>query len=167
MFGNNTKKDVKSNTLPSMPSPSGHSLNSVVEGTIIEGDIRTESDIRIDGNLSGTLNCKGRVIIGPKGVVEGDIRCENALIEGAFHGLLSCNDTLTVNETASITGDINTDKLVVHSGATFNVNCNMGVKNATKNHAEKKQEIKLTPGATDKKPAKDEIISFVEDPIKK
>ena len=37
-------------------------LNRIVEGTIIEGQINSESNIRIDGFLKGTVNTKGRFL---------------------------------------------------------------------------------------------------------
>ena len=156
MFGNNnSKKETKSNII--VPQNNSHALNSVVEGTSFEGDIKSDSDIRIDGKLTGSLDCKGKVIIGPKGAIDGDIRCQNALIEGSFSGLLSVADTLTVNQTAKIKGDINTEKLVVHSGAEFNVACSMGSS--------------IKPKAAPKKVSLDskreEVISFADNPISK
>ncbi len=158
MFGNNkdNKKESKSNI--SVPQSSSHALNSVVEGTVFEGDIKSDSDIRIDGKLIGSLDCTGKVIIGPKGAIDGDIRCNNALVEGSFSGLLSVQDTLTVNQSAKITGDINTDKLVVHSGAVFNVSCSMGSAKAGK----KDRPIKVPLESPAKK---EELISFTDNPI--
>ena len=124
MFGTNGKKETKMSAITTPTSV--HALNSIVAGTMVDGTIECESDIRIDGKLKGSLNCDGKVIIGPSGFVDGDIRCEHAVIEGKFEGLLIVKDTLNVKENAHIKGDINTDKLVVHSGASFNVNCNMG-----------------------------------------
>ena len=158
MFGNkDNKKESKSNII--VPQSSSHALNSVVEGTVFEGDIKSDSDIRIDGKLIGSLDCAGKVIIGPKGAIDGDIRCNNALVEGSFSGLLSVQDTLTVNQSAKITGDINTDKLVVHSGAVFNVSCSMG---STANKPGKKDRPTKVPLES---PAKEELISFTENPI--
>ena len=55
MFG--SKKPVETN---SMSSPTGGgnpmALNSLVKGTIVEGTVSSESDIRIDGNIKGTLS---------------------------------------------------------------------------------------------------------------
>lgn len=127
MFGN--KKDEKSTMNTSTPTPGGGAstaINSIVTGTKIEGTIDAGSDIRIDGELIGTLNCKGRIIIGPQGVVKGDINCQNGVIEGKFNGNLTVKETLNVRETAKIEGDVNTNKLVVQPGAVFNVSCNMG-----------------------------------------
>ncbi len=121
MFGNKNEKQSVSNGTP----VSNNVSNSIVEGTIINGDIIASNDIRIDGALVGKLDCKGRVIIGPQGKVEGDIICINAIIEGSFKGNLNVKELLTVKETGMISGEIVTDKLQVQNGAVFNVTCTM------------------------------------------
>lgn len=107
-------------------TPSQGGINMLVHGTFIEGTIKADNDIRIDGQLNGTLLCKGKLIIGPTGKIEGEVTCTNAVIEGGFSGTLKVEELLSVRETAKITGDISTDKLTVQSGASFNVNCTMG-----------------------------------------
>ena len=130
MFGNKKKETtVASNN---NTTPTANSNNSIVIGTKIEGNIIASSDIRIDGELSGTLECSGKVIIGPEGKIKGDINCQNAVIEGSFDGKLICQDVLNVRESATINGDIFTDKLIVQSGAIYNVNCQMGRVQNTK-----------------------------------
>ncbi len=125
MFGNKNKENTTSTI--SNVSPNSNALNSLVKGTRIEGTISSDSDIRIDGTIKGTLNCKAKVIIGPTGVVEGEIVCENALIEGQFTGKLNVNGLLHLRETADISGDVTISKLIVDPGAMFNVtSCNMG-----------------------------------------
>lgn len=120
---NNKKENQKIDTTASTNSGSN---NSVVAGTKIEGKINANSDIRIDGELLGTLNCKGRVVIGPDGNVEGDIDCQNAIIEGRFTGKLKVTDLLNVKENAKIHGDVITGKILIQAGALFNGTCSMG-----------------------------------------
>lgn len=121
MFG--TKKTGPTNT-PSSLSP--NSINSLVKGTKVEGTIHADNDFRIDGQLKGSLNCKGKVIIGSTGTVSGDIACQNAVIEGSFDGNLKVNELLAVKETANVTGDVTAGTVNVDSGAVFNVTCNTG-----------------------------------------
>ena len=123
---NNTKTDLKGKTNGLITSASSTSSNSLVQGTNIEGTVQADKDIRIDGTLKGSLNCKGKVIIGPTGFIMGDVQCENAVIEGRFEGVLLVNDILHVKETARIEGDVTTQKLVVQPGSIFNVKCKMG-----------------------------------------
>ncbi|MCB0583732.1 MAG: polymer-forming cytoskeletal protein [Phaeodactylibacter sp.] len=129
MFGGNNKKEAsKGKSSSFMPAAASHALNSLVNGTVVEGTVKSESDIRIDGTIKGKLFCDAKVIIGPTGFVEGEIRCQNAVIEGKFQGNLQVAELLNVRETASISGEVATNKLIVQSGATFNVSCSMGGK---------------------------------------
>ena len=121
MFGTS-----KSSEEPKTPSIAG-ALNALVKGTLVEGTVRCESDLRVDGTIKGKLTCKSKVIIGPTGVVEGEIECQNAVIEGRFKGVLTVSELLNVRETAEVDGEITTNKLLVQSGARFNVSCKMEV----------------------------------------
>ena len=127
MFGSKKKESTanNSNSKGKMLPSSTPSINSLVEGTFVEGTIRSENDIRIDGSVKGTLNCKAKVIIGPTGVFNGEINCQNSMIEGSFQGKLNVKDHLQIQESAKIEGEINTDKLSVQPGAIFNVSCEM------------------------------------------
>lgn len=134
MFGSNKKKQpaATNNSAPVVRTTSTQSstttsaINSIGQGTKIEGTITSDSDIRVDGELNGTLNCKGRLIIGPKGSIDGNIDCRNAVIEGKFKGTLHVVELLNVKESAHIDGEVSTGQLVVHSGANFNVSCATG-----------------------------------------
>ena len=88
MFGSKKNKEVNTNKDSGLVSSKSGSLNTLVKGTSIKGDIKAESDIRVDGKIDGTLTCNAKVIIGQTGVVEGEITCVNAVIEGRFDGNL-------------------------------------------------------------------------------
>ena len=124
MFGNSKETEDSKKALPSSP---GSALNALVKGTAIEGTIRCDSDLRVDGVIKGKLSCQSKVIIGPTGAVEGEIRCQNAVVEGRFKGTLYVTELLNVRETAEVEGDITTHKLIVQSGAKFNVACKMEI----------------------------------------
>ena len=103
-------------------------INRIVEGTLIEGEIRCESNIRIDGSFVGNLTTKGRLVIGPAGRIEGTVHCQNAEIEGLVKGKLFVQQMLSLKGTAKVEGDIFTDKLAVEPGSSFTGACNMGAK---------------------------------------
>ena len=129
MFGNNKNETTKPKTTSFTSSPT-NSLNSLVKGTTIEGTVSSESDIRIDGRIKGQLFCEAKVIIGPSGTIEGEITCQNAVIEGNFQGTITVKELLIVKESAKVSGDVKTVKLVVSEGANFNGNCSMPGKGA-------------------------------------
>jgi len=101
-------------------------LNRIVSGTTIEGEIKTDSNIRIDGTVNGTIAAKGRLVVGASGTIEGDVICENADIEGKIVGKISVNGLLSLKSTARLECDITTKKLAIEPGAVFTGNCTMG-----------------------------------------
>lgn len=101
-------------------------LNRIVEGTNIEGDIKSDSNIRIDGYLKGTLSVKGRLVLGPTGKIDGNINCKNADIEGKLNGTIEVDELLSLKSTAKLQGEISTNKLAIEPGALFSGNCKMG-----------------------------------------
>jgi cytoskeletal protein CcmA (bactofilin family) len=116
MFGSKQSNDPGKSAKPVSIS---HSLNSVVEGTFVEGKLKATSDIRVDGTIKGELNCDAKVIIGPSGVIEGTVKCANAVIEGRFDGNLTVSELLNIRESAKVMGDVTYGKLIVQSGAVI------------------------------------------------
>lgn len=135
MFGS-TKNTDDNKSVASIGS--GNNINAFVKGTVVEGNVRCESDLRVDGTIKGKLTCNAKVIIGPSGVVEGEIRCQNAVVEGRFKGIMHVSELLNIRETAEVDGEITTNKLLVQSGAKFNTVCKMESGNGTMKHTDGK-----------------------------
>lgn len=100
--------------------------NHINSDTVIEGTIKAKGNLRIDGTLKGDLECQGRLVVGSTGIIEGDIRCENAEVEGTLKANISVTDLLTLKSTAKVHGDIITKKLAIEPGAAFTGSCSMG-----------------------------------------
>jgi cytoskeletal protein CcmA (bactofilin family) len=101
-------------------------LNRIVEGTIIEGDIKSDSNIRIDGYVKGIITVKGRLVLGPTGKIDGNVYCKNADLEGKLNGIIEVDQLLSLKTTAKLQGEISTNKLSIEPGAIFSGNCKMG-----------------------------------------
>lgn len=99
--------------------------NRLVEGTIVSGDIISQTDFRLDGELKGNFSSNGKIVIGPLGSVRGDIVCKNADIEGRFEGKIQVLEILNVKSKASIHGEVVCGKLAVEPGAEFSASCTM------------------------------------------
>ena len=110
---------------------SGSTYNALTQGSIITGNITSENDFRIDGEVQGDMLCKGKVVIGGTGVLKGKIACANAEIIGSVLGDILATDTLTLRASANVTGNIKTKILVVEPNAVFNGNCSMKENVAT------------------------------------
>ncbi len=100
-------------------------INMIGVGTEITGDVNSNGDIRIDGNLTGNLYTKGKVVIGESGKVKGEIFCKNADLEGVIEGKINVTQLLSLKASAKVNGDINTSKLAIEPGSRFTGNCSM------------------------------------------
>ncbi|HZY25996.1 MAG TPA: polymer-forming cytoskeletal protein [Bacteroidales bacterium] len=100
-------------------------INLISTGTDITGDIKSNGDIRIDGSLTGNLNTKGKVVIGPTGKVKGEVICKNSEVAGIIEGKIIVGQLLNLKASSRITGDIITVKLSIEPGALFSGNCKM------------------------------------------
>lgn len=104
--------------------------NRVSKGALIEGEIRSEADIRVDGRVNGLLNCNAKLVIGPTGVVDGEVHCKDASIEGRMLGVMHVSGTLSLKKTANIEGEIFYKNLAVEEGA--NVSGTLTMSGSTK-----------------------------------
>ncbi|MDR1678663.1 MAG: polymer-forming cytoskeletal protein [Prevotellaceae bacterium] len=104
----------------------GLAHNVLAGGSLLKGNIVSDSDFRVDGTVEGKIQCSGRVVIGPKGEIIGDIECNNADIMGNLKGNIVVTDTLSLKSTANVRGDIKTKVLIIEPEAVFCGTCDMG-----------------------------------------
>jgi cytoskeletal protein CcmA (bactofilin family) len=111
-----------------------NSSNVIGKGTVLEGNLETYGNIRIEGRINGNIKSKSKLALGTGSHVEGNISAQNADIEGEVKGRVDISELLVLKSTAVVHSDIVTGKLVVEPGAVFNGTCKMGVS----------KDIKLT-----------------------
>lgn len=108
-----------------MPVVNVNEVSRISTGTVIKGEINSPNDIRIDGVFEGKIFSKGRVVVGEKAEIKGDIVCDNVDFWGKMTGSLFVRDTLTLKDTCSVNGDLHVQRLVVELGAHFDGTCKM------------------------------------------
>ena len=102
-----------------------NSISRISAGTIIKGEITSPYDIRIDGTFEGKVQTKGRVVVGEKANVQGDIICGNIDRWGKVDGNVFVKDTVALKEGCVVNGNLHVKRLSVELGSTFNGNCRM------------------------------------------
>lgn len=103
-----------------------NSTNTIGKGTVLEGNIETYGNIRIEGKVIGNVKSKSKIALGNSSNVQGNIIAQNADLEGEVKGRVEISEMLILKATAVVNGDIITGKLVVEPGAVFNGTCKMG-----------------------------------------
>ena len=108
-----------------MKEPESPAINLLSNGTVVKGEITVNGDFRIDGTFTGSIKCKGKVVIGSTGIIEGEIECQNADFSGQVKATVLVSELLTLKSTARFDGDITTNKLAIEPGAVFSGQCKM------------------------------------------
>jgi len=124
---------MKNNELNGQP-------NRIERSTKITGEIVSEADFRIDGTLEGTITTSGKVVIGKEGVINGNVNCSFADVEGKFSGKIEVKESLSLKSTSSVEGEVIIGKLIVESGASFNAKCSMRSAKEVKSISEKREK---------------------------
>ena len=96
--------------------------------TVFQGTIRTKNSLRVDGKLEGGVAEADGIVIGEKGVIQGDISGRIVVVGGKVTGNITASHSLEILSQAQVYGDINTASLSIGDGATFEGNCVMATE---------------------------------------
>lgn len=94
-------------------------LNLIGAGTTVDGKIRTQGSLRIDGKLTGEVHAAENLAVGLTGEVEGAVNGRNVTVGGKIKGNITAVDKLVLEGKAVVRGDVKAAKLVIDEGASF------------------------------------------------
>ena len=97
--------------------------------TVIEGNIKLEEAILIQGKVYGDLEGNVSVTIDAAGVVMGKVACQTLKIAGRVIGNVEISGTLHIMTKGHLKGDADVHSLLVDDGADFNGRCTMKEQN--------------------------------------
>src|SRR5687768_16466386 len=86
----------------------------------IDGDVRGEEDLLIEGEVSGTLNLKNNSLtIGPQGKVRADVYANSIYVDGYVEGDLYGSERVNIRKSAQVRGNITSPRVNLEYGAMF------------------------------------------------
>jgi cytoskeletal protein CcmA (bactofilin family) len=92
------------------------------EGTVVQGELRFNEGLRIDGEVLGDVIATGEhtmLVISENARVQGKVKAGHVIINGTVVGPLESNELLEIQPKARITGDVRYEALEMHQGATI------------------------------------------------
>lgn len=120
-------RSTSSTSFRSLSSDTGSSVGCVIaKGTTIDGEMKTEENVRLDGILRGSLSCKKRLVLGKSGKIEGSVNVREADIGGVIEGDIITDGLLVLRPNAKILGNINTKSIQIELGAVYVGECKIG-----------------------------------------
>ncbi|KAA0224266.1 polymer-forming cytoskeletal protein [candidate division KSB1 bacterium] len=115
-------------------------LNTIIgKGALIEGTIKVQNSMRLDGKVSGHILTTDSLVVGKEGEVTGEVRTKNAIIGGRLNGQIFASGKVVLEARATLAGDIKTAKLTISDGARFDGNVAMSEDGGIKAIAQSSQ----------------------------
>jgi cytoskeletal protein CcmA (bactofilin family) len=126
--GQDSSRDAKASapqapetTAARRPSPSPSREAAVIGPSIhIDGDLRGEEDLLIEGEVNGTVQLKNNSLtIGPQGKVSADVYAHSVYVEGYMEGDLFGSERVCIRKSAQVRGNITSPRVSLDDGARF------------------------------------------------
>ena len=109
--------EAKSQTFGS--EPSARDKKTIIgEHISIEGSIRGEEDLQIEGSMKGNIELgKHNFKVGPSGQMDGEITARNVSVSGEFKGNIKSHEKVEVTREADFYGEIKAKSISIEDGA--------------------------------------------------
>lgn len=120
----------------------------------ISGDLRGNEDLRIEGDVSGTVELKeANLTIGKEGKVRADVYAKSIAVDGTTEGDLYASERVVVHANAQVRGNITSPRVGIEEGARFKGSIEMD-PNAVEKALGKANLQSTAKPASDDKPVK-------------
>ncbi|URA09852.1 bactofilin family protein [Thermospira aquatica] len=90
-----------------------------------QGTMRFNKSLMIKGRFEGKIEATGHLIVGPKAVINADVKAGVVTNYGQINGNVEGLERVELLHNAKLTGDIKTPDLIIETGCSFNGNCTM------------------------------------------
>ena len=87
---------------------------------VVVGEVRSQTDLTLDGRVEGPVWCEGALTIAPTASVNGKVVAHDITVFGRVVGQLAAVDTVDLRSNANVRGEIMTPHFILHEGAQFN-----------------------------------------------
>lgn len=85
----------------------------------IEGTYNTSRDLRIEGVLTGSVNCDGVLFVADGADVDANVEAASIIVSGSLRGHIRCRGRLEITATGSVGGEVEAAALVIVEGARY------------------------------------------------
>ena len=114
-------EEFKTEETPIRPTskPVSASTRTLIgEHISINGDIRGEGDLIIEGSVKGSVILeKYHLTVGPKGQVDAEINAGNVTVSGRLTGNITALDKVAITKDADFNGVIKAKRIAIEDGA--------------------------------------------------
>jgi len=105
------------------PGQNAGAKTIITLGTVIKGDLASQSDLDVQGSIIGNVTSEGLIRV--TGKIEGDIACENLELDSAeIKGQISVSKHLVVRGETVVTGNLMGEQMEINGKIKGNISVN-------------------------------------------
>ena len=111
---------------PTAPRPVAASSKTVIgSGSRVVGDVISDEDLLLEGQVEGKVRGERSVTIGSGGDLEGDVAARTIIVGGKVRGQIAASERAELMATAVVHGSVQAPKIVIAEGAHLQGNVAM------------------------------------------
>lgn len=115
----------------------------------IEGTLKFQGTIRLDGRVKGKICSSGGVlIVGEQAVIHADIVAGTIIVMGEVSGTINATERVEVYPPGRVNGDIQAAVISIEPGGIFNGNCTMKVQTSPSQKVSAPSNIPSVPAGS-------------------
>jgi len=92
---------------------------TLAKDTKVNGTLKVDSGIRIDGEFEGQLETNGTLVVGKGGLVKAEIKARDAIIGGKVVGNITASSKVELQSGSVMMGDIKSKGLIIDNEVFF------------------------------------------------
>jgi cytoskeletal protein CcmA (bactofilin family) len=108
-----------SSMMTTTPEEGGEGFSVIDRHSNFDGAFIAKRDLRIEGEVRGTIECSGTLFIAQGATVNAGVEAENITVAGDFTGEVNCRGRLQVMPSGRLRGKVITKTLVINEGAFY------------------------------------------------
>ncbi len=100
--------------------PEVHSTATIGRSIHVDGHVRGEEDLVIEGTVEGTITVQdANIIVAETGVVKADVIAKIIVVEGEVRGELRGSESVEIKPNGTVHGDIRAPRVMLGDGCQF------------------------------------------------
>lgn len=115
-----TQPAVSQTPVPSTNPTSARSSTVIGPSVKVQGDIISDEDLVIEGQVDGTITCNAHTVtIGKNGKLKANVSAKDVKIDGSIEGNISGIERVLVTASGVVRGNIVAPRVILEDGARF------------------------------------------------